>query len=373
MVVDESRCDLCATTGVAMTISVRTEGRTTRGGWGSGGVGQMQARCSACYRRVAGILALAGAAAAARPDLLGMPFSRVMLPDDRHCDYCNAELAGEATIVEVAPTRTSVSTVRPRMREQRLCRLGSAWVRLALAEPSGERGIRPEPEGAPGGWLSERTCAVATVALLPRDDETVRLCGEAMGCRVDIVDCAGGLHTVARQDGLILVGAGKRDRATEIVAALPASERRRVAIVARTDQLVDAATALRVGAGDLLVSPLTPQQVAGAMDRLLDGSFGRERDAITGLPLAGPPRPRYGMDCQQIRVKAPLGEELLTALLLKRFTRGYDRLFAGPGSELLLQVYCPREDVGAVVRRLEFVCGEQVVVEASTGAIERAA
>lgn len=370
MSADESYCDICTAAGVAMTISVRTEGRTARGGWGSGGVGQMQARCAACYQRVAGILALAGPAAAARPDLLGMPFSRVMLPDDRHCDYCNAELVDEATIVVVAPTRV---TTRLRMREQRLCRLCSAWVRLALTENAGVRGVRRGAEGGPGGWLSERTCAVATLALLPRDVHTVRCCGEAMGCAVDVLDSATGLEDVVRNNGLILVGAGKRDRATEVVAGLPPSERRRVAVVARTDHLVDAATALRAGAGDLLVSPLTPQQVAGAMDRLLDGGFGRERDALTGLPLAGPPRPRYGMPCQQIAVKAPLGEELVTALLLKRFTRGYDRLFAGGGSELLLQVYCARDDLRAVIRRLEFVCGEQVRVEALTESVERAA
>ena len=111
----------------------------------------------------------------------------------------------------------------------------------------------------------------------------------------------------------------------------------------------------------MLVSPLTPQQVAGAFDRLGDPSWDSERDPILGLPLVAGGEARHGFPCHRIAVTPVASDDPWeVALLLRRALRGYDRLGADADGGLAVLLYCRDEHLGRTLARLETVLAGRV-------------
>lgn len=179
------------------------------------------------------------------------------------------------------------------------------------------------------------------------------------------------VHTIPPHTRRVFfVGAGRKDRAFSFVASLPENLRASVAVIGRPDCMEDAIDALKLGAGDLLASPLSPQQVVGAMERLSETGALRERTKATGLPI-------YRADDRTggnlLTVKLGTGDELsLAALTLRRFLRGYDRVGEDGTGNLAALVYCPPEDMPAVVGRIEVVMGERAKVSFTAGSVRAA-
>ena len=121
---------------------------------------------------------------------------------------------------------------------------------------------------------------------------------------------------------------------------------------------------MRLGAGDLLVAPLSPQQVTGAFDRI--GNPGSaSRDPATGLRLlGGPTDSRFGYAGNAIRVRPAHLEELLpTVLLLRRYLRGYDSVGLDGNGGAVGVVYCPVDHVQAVMKRMPLFLGDKGKIE----------
>jgi hypothetical protein len=175
---------------------------------------------------------------------------------------------------------------------------------------------------------------------------------------------------------VLFIAAGKLDRATTVVRAVPQRIRSHCVVVARLDHMADAVGALSLGAADLLVAPLSPQQVTGAFDRI--GDPGRAaKDPATGLRiLDGATQARFGYPGHAIRVRPSHPEDLLsTVLMLRRYLRGYDSVGVDGNGAAVAVVYCPADHVQAVMQRMPVFLGDRVKLEmiASTSKTARAA
>lgn len=154
-----------------------------------------------------------------------------------------------------------------------------------------------------------------------------------------------------------LVQAGLAGEAAAFTQSLPARDRWRVVVVTEAACRDDAMAALRAGAGDFLASPLSRQQVAGALDRAGPSRGDAARDPDTGLPLYAL-QPRFGLSAHLLRISAgPGGATFDTALVLRRYLRGYDLVTAGDGDWAEAHVFCEGREVGAVVRRISRLLG----------------
>jgi hypothetical protein len=244
------------------------------------------------------------------------------------------------------------------------------WCRTSIHHPSSLRGTgQRAAEGPAGGWLTAASFDAAAHQLFGADANVLVQTVETMGNNVAFVAPNG-----ARLEGfdarVLFLGAGGRFSATSILGAMLADQRRRVVVVARPDALDDAFGALRLGAGDLLASPLSPQQISGAFERLAGPP--PQRDVATGLPSYGEDtEPRFGQPCNLLYVKPGHSESVeMAAFLLRRFLRGYDRVGLHPSGCLELRVYCPPEHVPAVRARLRLVVTESSVIATSLEGLE---
>jgi hypothetical protein len=148
-------------------------------------------------------------------------------------------------------------------------------------------------------------------------------------------------------------------RADLIPGPFPTAEAvlKRTVVVARPGSVEQALPLLRAGARDLLVAPLSRQQVIGALDRMGDGDALAGRDRETGIPSYRP-APRFGLPCHLVTVEPPAGVRGIDAyLLLRRFLRGYDRIGLDSGSLLPVAVYCAEAHLEAVLSRIRYLLG----------------
>lgn len=317
--------------------------------------------CTCCF----GFVAEAHQAAAGGPSGL-QPWDDLAPPRDRPtvgcCSVCAGPLQTEAFAVELTP-HPSADTDAPLRRlvdhpsRYRLCRSCLAWTRELLdTESVAHWGRRrgADPASANGPLPGKG----AALGLDGADRETARATLVGLGAAWDSAapTAAAGATTVQ------FVEAGRGGEATAFVRGLPWADRRRVVVVARPATLDDAAGALRAGAGDLLASPLSRQQVAGALDRI-SGDADWPRDPATGLPQYAL-EPRFGLPAHLLRIEVPPGSTPLdTVLVLRRFLRGYDRVSAR-GDDIEVHVYCPGDHLGAVVRRVARLLGAAYRIEA---------
>ncbi len=229
-----------------------------------------------------------------------------------------------------------------------------------------------------GGWRTTVASDAFSIALLERDDFTLAQTVGAIGRNFRKLALNDRAEVGAENNAVFVVCAGRRDRATAFVGRLDPRLRARVAVVGRADCMEDSVAALRLGAGELLASPLSPQQIVGFMERASrPPSPNPQRGKLLGLPILREPvaRPTLIPD-HLIAVRPANGEDLpRAALMLRRFLRGYDEIGEDGAGGLLALVSCSAEDIGSVVDRLTHVFGEksQVTHKASSAAAARAA
>jgi len=250
------------------------------------------------------------------------------------------------------------------VKQHRLCYQCHAWWRTTLNDPSAVRGTSYRADDGPfGSWSTTHAFHAYSIYRGERDidllDGTVHS-GSTTFRPIDVEDLT---REPFDGRGVLFIGAGKLDRATSIVRSVPESARRRCVIVARPDCVQGAMAAMSLGAGDLLVSPLSPQQVTGSFDRLGDASR-LSRDGETGLPILTETAPKFGQPGHLIRVQPATNADLMpTVMLLRRYLLGYDRVGVDGKGGAVAVVYCPAEHLSAVVQRMPVFLGGRVRIE----------
>lgn len=363
-------CHICQADSDGGSLAATSEVRNA-GGWNP--VFSLT-QVSLCYDHYAAFIALTdlvttGARGVGEP-ILGIPMrdTTVALEVD-HCDACQATLAEQAATVELVPEaqayrRGSRTRREGAMRRLRVCRQCLAWWRSILEDSSAITGEGTRAlEGPTGGWLRFGASDAVAHALRPRDLAILAATVETDDGRFRYSPG----RPVVRPGEVLFLGAGKRDRATTIVSALEPAIRQRVALVAHVDQLHDASRALRAGASELLASPLSPQQVNGALLRINRANRYR-RDPATGLPILGAPAADFGQACLSFVLSASGGMEVLeNALLARRFLRGYDEVGCDGRGNLAIHVYADPAMQEALGGRLTRLLGRRTQVR--TGAV----
>jgi hypothetical protein len=358
-------CHLCAVSSATGQFLLGAETRRENGQWVFVKNLHDYSLCDACYWLVAGVAQRAASSMPGATELpLGVPRSESTVKRAGYCDYCDGELGDESVGVELVTDRRQVVGRVSRhvgtMLWQRICHGCARWWSAALRDAASITGRSHRSlEGAPGGWIGRQPADVLPVSLSKRDRETLETTLRSMGTRV--LD-SGSLAESERPT--FFVRAGRRDRARTFVAASRPRARRCV-VVAALDSLEDARQALLEGAADLLAEPLTPNQIAGALDRLGTG-WANARDSRTGIPLLGDgiPQTFYGLPATDLTFGAAAEPPLFMYLSLRRMLRGFD--FVGlHGGAVTARVYASSENVPGIAERLRDILG----VEPNTGPI----
>lgn len=336
--------------------------------------------CGDCYEWASGLMKVAGNAGALPETVLGMPIGgERTLADGAHCSYCQGFFEAESVGVDLVPSareymRSSLFRHVGEIRQQRICRQCHAWWVTTLADSSAVSGNSfRQLEGGMGGWLTTVAADGAGLFLLKRDAYVLQSTIEGMG-RGYYSLTAGQLPALGSWTAqpVLFISAGKRDRATLAVRQLDPKVRARTVITARPDCMVDALAAMEAGARDILASPLSPQQVSGALDRVFDPSLPTERDSMTGLPIFRKEHfgPRYNLPCFSVSLILRPGDDVPSLiLLLRRFLRGYDRIGVDERGRLMALVYVPLEHADGVLGRMGKVLGERVRLEIAAPAV----
>lgn len=340
------RCAICSSSAWGGTLAFTAEVRGAAGGWNPVSITDEFGLCAEDYDR---LVEYADAITASEQGtaVLGLPLRPTPFalgPD--HCDCCQAELPDQASTMELVPAaqayRRGSRTHRVgTLRWLRVCRLCLGWWQSAVRNPGGILGYsRSTAEGSSGGWLNPGHAGAAVHALRHRDTAMVAATMEADGASFRSI----GRGAALTPSEVAFVAAGKRDRATAFVRAANPAERHRIAVVALSDQLEDAMAALKLGAGELLASPLSPQQIVGAAVRLAGQR--RMKDPATGLPILGAAAPEFGRSCISYTVEARDPAQWLDPMLLmefalvaRRFLRGYDEVGSDGNGSLQLNVF----------------------------------
>ncbi|MGE3075006.1 MAG: response regulator [Dehalococcoidia bacterium] len=170
----------------------------------------------------------------------------------------------------------------------------------------------------------------------------------------------------------LFVGCNGGDKASRFVTSLPPGLRARVVLVARWDSLEELSAGLKAGAGDFVMSPLTPQSVAGAIDRIAV-PVASDRHT-SGLPMLTDKQARYGYGQQLLSLREKRNSSIIQRAAMARLSvRGYDRVGILPSGEVGVATYCERARVEEVRRRLEFLLGptSEVAVASTTEDVVR--
>ncbi|MCC7366243.1 MAG: hypothetical protein IT303_17940 [Dehalococcoidia bacterium] len=340
--------------------------------------------CMRCLRWFGHVLDLAARPHDMDPGVLGFPARREGGRACMNCcNFCLGELGGERFTVSLSQSRTSITDRQWPPRQYRLCRGCFTWARLAVHDRTALSGTSHRAgEGAMGSWRQAAARDACMAYLDPRDAFTVEATLTAMHRQVaritmrctwecGLIGGSGGAagHALPTAHGLvcgsdsgILLAAGQDGRAREFVGTLSPEQRARVFVVARQDTLSDAFEALRAGAAELLSSPLSPQQVSGALDRM--GQPGlvsqRNRNGVPAYRVAA----SNGISAHGFAIRP--GERMPAAsllLLLRRFVRGYDLVGQWPDNRLQVVAFCDDARKGAVLERLKLAAGRSAVVE----------
>jgi hypothetical protein len=359
-------CTICRDTSEAAEVALRQESRTGPATWTDDGPESHLPLCSADYAWLVPLVRSATGAASANAAQLGVPArERIVSVSAATCNMCQAALGDTSFLFELLPGRqlltgTIATPVPVDFRQHRICRPCASWLRTTLADPSAVRrsGTRHD-EGPPGGWLSSSSSNAVSVGLSARDETTVQTTIAASDRRFLRLRSNELPRLVGNDPPVIFVGASPAGRAAQVTEALPDTLQQRLAIVARSDSTRDTAAALRGGAREFLAWPLSPQQIAGAIDRIQAAPHPETQDQQTGLPVLTQARALYGKHGFLVRVEPGPGDEpMMAALLLRRFLRGYDIVGSDGKGALAVMVFCEVDDLSSIARRLRLVLGE---------------
>lgn len=365
-ILNESRpCAICGDRNEAAELSLGREQTLPGKRAASLGAVQRFPLCSAHFEWAASLVERSGRGLAPGETPLGMPVREaVAVSPGQQCGGCNATIGAETGVLDLVPSSRErvagpLRRHSGRIYQLRLCRQCRAWWETTLRDSSAVRGDGTRAwEGPAGGWLAATRADVATLGLGARDDETIAATVGAVGCssqRLHFEDLA----KLEQPPGTLFIGANRAGRASRIIARLPNAFRRVSVVVGRPDSLDDLAEALRVGAGDFLSWPLSPQQVAGAIDRAHQAGPGEARDPETGLTVIADGLSIHKRPAHRLTATLPAGMDLLEgALLARRFLRGYDRVGLSASGDLAFAIPCEREHLPRVVERIELVLGE---------------
>jgi len=295
--------------------------------------------------------------------------ARVHLPDrtrewrrEGGCDVCYGEPEGSVFALHLLPDDAGAVLAPIRRLSEHghhytLCSSCVQWFREVVDQESATRWGNRRAGDEPATVSHDVHYRIVPVGLDPRDVATLRETVEPFGHMV--VDGPGDGRTVV----VYLVAAGQSGEAAEFVGGLQAVDRVRTVIVTEAAQLRDAVWALRAGAGDLLVAPVSRQQVLGMLDRLNDQFAVSGRDERTGLP-AYYVRPRFGLPCHLVVVQPPPNVDPMDAvILLRRFLRGYDRIGVTSSGDVPVNIYCGDEHIEGVTRRIRTLFGPSYRIE----------
>ena len=285
------------------------------------------------------------------------------------CDFCAIPLGEEAYAVDVMPYRGQfvrgfVYRHAGTVRQYRLCLGCWSWCRSLVFDDSAARGVSFRRDTGPiGSWLAP-VAYDASAAFLSADDEHVlRTALDGMGRWCSVLGPAAARQFAGRPNEVLFINGSAKGRANELLQAIGPAGARRTVVLGRIDAMSDICTALGEGAGDFVISPLTPDQVAGAFERISQEDRTEGHDELTGLPIYRRVPGAYGQPCQVIAVTVGPSDDLRqTAWLLRRFLRGYDRVGASVDRGLEAHVYCPDEALRRVLERLRTLLGTHAKV-----------
>lgn len=234
-----------------------------------------------------------------------------------------------------------------------------AWTRdLMDGESLARWARRRESDGPSGGWPHPHIAGLASFGLDEHDQEAASQAADGL-CRAFVAHHTPEAVHAANAHAVYLVRAAQDRAATAFVASLAPELRSRVAIVASPEHTDDVGAALALGAAEVLASPLSRQQVLGAIARIAAGPEAL-RDEHTALPRY-PVRSHFGLPCYGLRIEAD--ENVLeTVLVLRRFLRGYDAVGGDGEGHALALVYCDGDELDSVLRRLGRLLGEKTTV-----------
>lgn len=362
------RCAVCASSGLGGTLTFTTEVRTSQGIWNAVSTNEDLRLCVEDYDRFTSYAdAITGGEG--RAPVLGIPLRPTSVSlGSGHCDCCQAELPEQASTLELVPAvqvyRRGSRTHRDgALRRLRVCRLCLGWWRSILLDPSAVTGLgHRRDEGSPGGWLNPGHGDAAAHALRGRDLAILATTMEADGTAYRRLARGADM----RPGEIVFAGAGKRDRAAAFVRSVDPAERHRVVVVAHSDQLADARLALQAGAGELLASPISPQQIVGAAVRMRR----RRRplkDAATGLPILTEPLTAFGPSCLSYTIHGRDATQVMeVALLARRFVRGYDEVGSDGHGGIRIFAYAEPTYRARIAARLEALLGKGLTVVPGT-------
>lgn len=340
-------CSLCATRESGG--EVRFGPVVTAGGEG----GPVLALCSPCYAFATAALEMAARREGAVEAWPGLP-ERLALPGAGGCDLCGGPASED--LAPIVATPFGAVGGRPVGARYQSCLSCRGWFQELLNEESlarmGRRNESGDKQPPPGSTLR-----AFGVGLAFEDDEVVRQAMVAMGQVYSTSSPREAPYAAGDPHALLFVGAGASVDAAAVIESIPRADRGRIIVVARQGQAFAAMEALRRGGGDLLASPLSRWQVAGALHRLDDREAVIGRDSVTGLPVYRAVA-RFGFPCHVLAVRPGPGIPSVDVFLsLRRFLRGYDRIGMNTDGTLPVHLYCEDAGVQRVVQRLGMLLG----------------
>ena len=367
-------CDRCGGPNVCGELLVRVEQQRPDQGWTTTRLVRKQDFCEDCFGVLSQIVRQA-AVGIADVGMLGYPVPEraSVYAHGLNCGLCRARLGDEAFGIDLVPTeRHSVKRGKLRnggaIQQHRVCYQCRTWCEtVANNGAAGQTNVGRSAEGPFGAWFAGEPTNSVAVGLSDRDAFVISSVVLDGGRAFRTVE--GGVASMAPAETLF-IAASTSTRSRRMIENLPSPrERARVVVVGRSDAIDDAFEALRLGAGDLLVSPLSPQQVTGAYRRSQELQAGAARDPRSGLRVYGAEPPLFGMPANPIRITLKSPKLLFqTALLLRRFVRGYDRIGVDQHGELCVIAYCPPDHVAVIVERLSSFLGTDAQVESAGNA-----
>lgn len=361
-------CDRCGAMPLYGELIVRAEVHRNDRLWTTSKTVERHGLCRPCFQRLS---EATGAAAQGIEDPAwpGLPAPGDAAPSDyAHCNFCRSALPPQAFGIDLVPmttefVRRSLYRHHGSIQQHRICRQCHAWCQTLLHEDPEVHGRSQRAyEGGFGNWYQQVVRDTWASGLIDRDEAAVwNACyqaGRDFG-RIALADTRFLPHEASR---VAFVEAGQ-GRSLRAIKALPEAARARAVIVARPDTIDEAMDALALGAGDVAVSPLSPEQVAGSFERV-GGLSKRKRHAGTGLTVYPDTEPgAHGLPSNTLGIGLPRQETVRGAFLrLRRFLRGYDRVGVDGDGSLRVVVYCPTEHAARVSERIQMLLGDGTTV-----------
>ncbi len=353
-------CHICASSRPDAVLLLSSETRRGDGPWVFVRQDKAYDLCTGCHVAVARV---SQAASTGGEDhvALGVPAGQAETKRAGFCDYCDAMLGDCSFGLDIVANRrrsaARMSKHSGTVVRQRICLACARWWIATMRDPSSlvGAGLR-RLEGPYGGWLGDLSSDAVAAFLSKRDLGVLRDTLAAGGFEVLPLDALakGGGHP-------IFLRAGRRDRARSLVASL-GREARRVILVAMPDSIEDARKALLAGATDLLAEPLTPNQIAGALERLGSG-WAHHRSSASGLPVLEDtlPASRFGLPATDLDFEAGENGVLANYLAVRKFVRGFDYVGVRHHN-VAARVYAAEEDAEHIRDRLAEVLGVAVTM-----------